>query len=312
MRRVLGDVLATAVLLTVGFAAVGGAMGAVAGPFKPRGEFVDIGGRKLRLVCEGPAGPAPLIVMEAGAFGTAADFGAIQQKLAANSLRSCAYDRAGMGWSDPGPKPRDTLAITSDLEKLLAAKGEAGPFILMGHSMAGIHLRTFAARNPDKVAGIVMIEAAVPAAELGEFERRFLPAFTTIARVGAVAGSVGLTKPLSGRADRVGLPEAAAAEKRHAYGSGRHMRTAANEVINWRRSSQEAAALAPFDPKWPVAVIMAGGRDPASGRADPARHAVHGHIEVVDGSSHNSVLGLTHGDSAVRGVAFVLANLKAP
>lgn len=310
MGRFLGNALAAAALLAVGFVAVGGAMAAVSGPFKPRGEFIDIGGRKMRMVCEGPASATPLVLMEAGAFGTAADFGAIQQKLAAKGLRSCAYDRAGMGWSDPAPLPRDTVAIVGDLEKLLAAKGEDGPYILMGHSMAGLHLHAFAARNADKVAGLVLIEAAIPSTEPGPLEKRFLPIFTTIARIGAAAGTVGLTKPFSGSADRVGLPEAAAAEKRHAYGSGRHMRTAASEVINWRRSSKQAAAMKPLRHEWPVAVIMAGGRTPDSDRAHPARQADHGHIEVVDGSSHNSVLGLTHGDSAVGGVEFVLANLN--
>lgn len=284
-------------------------MGAVAGPLKPRGEFVDLGGRKLRLVCAGPAGAQPLIVLEAGAFGTAADFGAVQQKLAAKGYRSCAYDRAGMGWSDPGPRPRDTLAITADLEALLAAKGEAGPFVLVGHSMAGIHIRAFAGRNPDKVLGLVLVEAGLPAAEPNQLERRFLPIFTTIARVGGVAGTLGLTKPFAGSADRVGLPPDAAAEKRRAYGSGPHMRTAAHEVANWRKSSREAAALPPLDPEWPIAVVLADGMGAGANnpRAEAAKTARHGHLEIVAGASHNSVLGLVHGDAVVRGVEFVLA-----
>jgi len=310
MGRFLGNLAAGVTLLTVAFVTVGGAMAAVAGPFKPRGEFVDIGGRRMRVVCEGPASAAPLIWMEAGAFGTAADFGAIQQKLAAKGLRSCAYDRAGMGWSDPGPGPRTTLRIVDDFEKLLAARGDAGPFILVGHSMAGIHLRTFAGRNPDKVAGLVLIEAAVPAPGPDPMERQFLPAFTTIARIGSVAGSLGLTKPFAGGADRIGLPPEAAAEKRRAYGWGRHMRTAANEVIHWGESRAEAAALPEYNPAWPTAVVMAGGRDPNSSRTKPARLATRGHVEVVDGSSHNSVLGLTYGDAVVRGVEFVLANVN--
>src|SRR5690349_11696349 len=68
---------------------------------KPRGELVDIGGgRRLRLVCEGPKSGQPTVWMEAGAFSGAADFAAIQRKLSAKGLRSCAYDRAGMGYSD--------------------------------------------------------------------------------------------------------------------------------------------------------------------------------------------------------------------
>ena len=107
MRKKL---IGVAVVLIAG----GAAVAAMAAPFTPSGTYVDIGGRKLRLVCAGPPNTAnaaeagrPTVWMEAGAFGLAADFAAIQEKLTAKGIRSCAYDRAGMGWSDPGPRPRD-------------------------------------------------------------------------------------------------------------------------------------------------------------------------------------------------------------
>ena len=108
------------VLVVVAWIAGGAAMVAMAGPFKPSGTYVDIGGRKLRLVCAGPpADPGrPTVWMEAGAFGLAADFAAIQEKLTAKGIRSCAYDRAGLGFSDPGPRPRDSLAIVGGLNLL--------------------------------------------------------------------------------------------------------------------------------------------------------------------------------------------------
>jgi pimeloyl-ACP methyl ester carboxylesterase len=307
----LGKALAVITLVLVASIAAGGAMTAVAGPFHPRGERVDIGGRSLRIVCEGPASDKPLVMMEAGAFGGAADFGAIQQKLAAKGVRSCAYDRAGMGWSDPGPKLRDTLNIVADFEALLKARGVEGPVILMGHSMAGLHLHAFAARNPQKVAGLVLIESAVPSRQPEGFERRFLPTFQRIARVGAVAASVGVMR-LIPRQDRIGLPPHVAAEKARTYSSGRHMRTAANEVVNWRRSSEQGAELAPLDPRWPVAVILAGSRGETidSLRASPARASRAGHFEAVAGAGHNTVLGFTYGDAAVRGVEHVLAHLS--
>ena len=65
-----------------------------------------------------------------------------------NLATQLAYDRAGLGLSDPGPSPRDGLAIAYDLERLLAEAGEAGPYLLVGHSMAGLHTRLFAGRNP--------------------------------------------------------------------------------------------------------------------------------------------------------------------
>src|SRR5258708_36478857 len=165
MRRMLIGLA----LVLIAWIAAGAVMVASAGTFTPAGTYVDIGGRKLRLVCAGPAGPKgigtggkPTVWMEAGAFGLAADWAAIQEKLSAQGIRSCAYDRAGMGWSDPGPEPRDSEAIVGDLEKLIAASGERGPFILMGHSMAGLHTRLLAGRKPGEIAGLGPIDAPTP------------------------------------------------------------------------------------------------------------------------------------------------------
>src|ERR1700722_19101829 len=124
-----------------------------------RGQLAEIGGaRRLRYVLAGPDSSArPLIVLEAGSFGFSADWAAVQQRLAAEGLRSLAYDRAGLGVSDPGPMPRDSNAIAADLEALLGAIDEPGPYLVCGHSMAGMHVRLFAARNAEQVRGLVLV-----------------------------------------------------------------------------------------------------------------------------------------------------------
>lgn len=308
-------------LVLIAWIGAGAIMVACAGTFRPSGTYVDIGGRKLRLVCAGPPTPLqarigekPTVWMEAGAFGLAADWAAIQEKLAAKGLRSCAYDRAGMGWSDPGPKPRDSTAIVGDLEKLIAASGERGPFILMGHSMAGLHTRLFAGRNPDKIAGLVLIEATTPEQIDNPNTGKFLSAFTGISRLAAVSASLGTTLPLYYTAgDRIGLPAQGSAEKRHAYVSGHHARTAENEVVNWPQSAAEARLAPAYDPKWPVAVIVAGGRGLGpewnDARRVPERASRAGWFQAVEGASHTTILGETYGDVAVRGVEHVLAHL---
>lgn len=314
MRRMLARMLIGLFVVIAVWIAAGWAMVATAGPFTPSGRYVDIGGRKLRLVCAGPeASATPTVWMEAGAFGLAADFAAIQEKLTAKGIRSCAYDRAGMGWSDPGPKPRDSEAMVGDLEKLIAASGERGPFILMGHSMAGLNTRLFAGRNPEKVAGLVLIEATTPEQIDNPNTTKFIAAFTGVSRIAAVSASIGTTLPLYWTAgDRIGLPPQGSAEKRHAYVSGRHARTASDEVENWPRSAAQARLAPPYDPKWPVAVIVADrgeGDRPDDARRVPERAATFGTFEAVPGASHTTILGRTYGDSAVRGVEFVLAHL---
>ncbi len=281
----------------------------------PRGEMVDIGGRRLRLVCEGPLSAAPTIWMEAGAFSGAADFAALQQKLTARGLRTCAYDRAGMGYSDPGPTPRDGDAIVADLERLIAASGERGPFVLVGHSMAGLYLRQFAARNPDKVVGLVLLDAVTPELIDQPGAETFVSRMTMVARVSAVAGSLGLTKPLYWRGDRIGLPDHGLAEKRRGFISGRQSRAALAEVLQWRAAALQTLAAGDLDPDWPVAVITAGPQSPERQAWNTVRHAPAarsraGLVDNVDAATHTSLLGATHGERVMAGVEHVLAAAK--
>src|SRR5271154_728342 len=104
MRR-FSRILAGIALAVLAYVAMGGGFGAVARPLKMRGELIDIGGgRRIRLICEGPKGVGPTVLFEAGAFGFSADWGVVQERAVARGWRACSYDRAGMGISDPGPE----------------------------------------------------------------------------------------------------------------------------------------------------------------------------------------------------------------
>lgn len=311
MLKVLGRGFAGVVLFVVAYIGFGGVMSAASAP-RPRGQMVQIEpGRSLRLVCEGPRSARPVVWLEAGAFGFSADFGATQAALVADGWRTCSYDRAGMGYSDPGPGPRDGLAIVSDFEKLVEKSGEPGPYILVGHSMAGLRLREYAGRNPDKIAGLVLVDAATAEAADNPRLQGFIKAFASASRWAARGASIGLYKPLTrtGLGDKIGLPPQASAEKRWAFAYGRHNRTAADEVEMWAQASTQAAAQPPFDPAWPVAVVTAG---PLKGREDwkriqakPARDSRHGLIDNVEAATHNRLLGKDFADHIVKAVAFV-------
>jgi pimeloyl-ACP methyl ester carboxylesterase len=279
---------------------------ATAAHAKPRGEFVDVGGRNLRVVCEGPTAATPSIWLEHGAFGAATDWAAVQQKLAAKGLRSCAYDRAGLGHSDPGPSPRDGNAALADLEALMAAKEDAGPYLLVGHSMAGLHVRRFATAHPDTTLGIVLVDATTPEAIDDPRMRKFIGVFKTVVRTGAVAGTLGLTKPFYYWAERIGLPEDRIAEKRRIWVSGRHARGAAAEGLQWEPAARQALAAGPLPKTMPVAVVTAGERGSDDPRAKSASQSEHGYFENVRTATHTSLLGLTHGDAVVRGIEHVL------
>ena len=77
----------------------------------------------------------------------------------ARDSRVCVYDRAGRGWSDPAASPPDGAQIATDLHTLLDRAHVPGPYVLAGHSFGGLYVRTYAAKYPDEVAGLVLVDS---------------------------------------------------------------------------------------------------------------------------------------------------------
>jgi pimeloyl-ACP methyl ester carboxylesterase len=121
------------------------------------GRLVDIGGRSLNLYCAGSG--SPTVVMDAGA-GTPAFTWKLVEADAVRLTRACWYDRAGYGWSDPAPRARTAADVAEDLHKLLHAAAVPPPYVLVGHSLGGFHVRVFAARYRDEVAGLILVDSA--------------------------------------------------------------------------------------------------------------------------------------------------------
>ena len=282
-------------------------------PLQPRGRFVDIGGRRLHWVEAGPPGAAPLVLLESGSFGFSADWAVVQDRLAALHYRSIAYDRAGLGLSDPGPAPRDGLAIARDLEALLAAIGERGPFVLTGHSMAGLHTHLFAARNPRQVAGLVLVDAISPEGAAHPRVRRYADHYGRLSRLAARVASAGVLKPLSRWGDAIELTAEASRHKRWAFAHGPHNRAASDEVQQWEAAARQGREAGALDPAWPVAVVTAG---PTRGfgwqktlQAAPAKASRAGHVENIAAANHANLLGRRHADAIVAGIAHVCGSL---
>ena len=123
----------------------------------PPGQLVDIGGYRLHLWCTGDGAPA--VILDTGLGGSSADWGFVQPEVA-RFTRVCSYDRAGMGYSDPGPSPRTARRIASELATLLVHGGIAGPVVLVGASIAGLEVRVFASDHPERAAGLVLVDAS--------------------------------------------------------------------------------------------------------------------------------------------------------
>lgn len=113
--------------------------------------------RRLNLLIAGEG--APTVVFAPGLIGTTLDWGRVQHAVA-RGARTVAFDKAGIGFSDPGPMPRTAGAVVEDLRAALKAAGVTPPYVLAGLSQGGLQMRLFAFRYPDDVAGMVMVDSA--------------------------------------------------------------------------------------------------------------------------------------------------------
>jgi pimeloyl-ACP methyl ester carboxylesterase len=125
--------------------------------FPQHGKNVQAGSIKLNLDCSGQGGPT--VVLESGGGMPAFAWFKVQPEVA-KFTRVCSYDRAGYGWSGPGPEPRTSGQIATELRALLATAGERGPYVMVGHSLGGFNVRVFAGRYPDDVSGVVLVDAS--------------------------------------------------------------------------------------------------------------------------------------------------------
>jgi pimeloyl-ACP methyl ester carboxylesterase len=273
--------------------------------------MIDLGGRRLHVVHAGPRSDKPTIVLEHGAFGCASDWGVVQARLAAKGLHSIAYDRAGLGLSDPGPQPRDGRALNADLSTVLDAMGETGPFVLVGHSMGGLMVRLFALTHPSQALGVVLVDAVVPDVMASRQGALAVRAYGRAMRWVGVGARFGLMRPVAAvTGNMIGLEGEAAVEKRRIYGLGSHARWAAEEVGLWPVTSNQAAS-GDYPPDLPIAVVTAGAEERTpwlkSMQAAPALASRFGYVEHVVGAGHASLLGRRFADPIVRGVEHVLA-----
>jgi len=115
-------------------------------------------GRRLNFRCSGEG--SPTVLLEGGYGATSLAWSGVRRHLD-KTYRVCAYDRAGAGFSDPGPLPRDGASIARDLDQGLRAAKISGPFILVGHSAGALYMRLFFERRPKEVAGMVLVDPSV-------------------------------------------------------------------------------------------------------------------------------------------------------
>jgi pimeloyl-ACP methyl ester carboxylesterase len=260
--------------------------------------------RALNFRCAGAGGPT--VLLESGWGATSLAWTKVQA-LVAPRRRICAYDRAGYGYSDPGPLPRDGAAIARDLDAGLRAARIKGPFIVVGHSAGGLYVRLFADRRPGDIVGMVLVDPSV------EYQdRRFAAAFGPGA--GSLSGLQAFTKHCLAAAERGLLPSAdpalapcapaakagepaAAVARRFAEARGTALWTTELAELDtlWTSTSDEVAAGRQRYGDLPLIVLTADGTSAgAPPAARPAGSAFWSglHAEIAARSSRGSERGV--------------------
>jgi pimeloyl-ACP methyl ester carboxylesterase len=158
-RGVLGLVIGLVALAVIGVIYQAFATQIYRRIYPPPGELVDVGGHSLHLNCVGEG--SPTVILESGLGAMSVDWANIQPEVS-DTTRVCAYDRAGTGWSEPGPGPGDPQQIAAELHTLLANAGIDGPYVLVGHSFGGLYVRMYAYQYPNEVEGMVLVDSSHP------------------------------------------------------------------------------------------------------------------------------------------------------
>jgi pimeloyl-ACP methyl ester carboxylesterase len=270
--------------------------------YPPPGEMVDLGGHRLHIDCVGQG--SPTVILESGLGNMSADWANVQPEVA-KTTRVCTYDRAGTGWSEPGPEPRDPRQIAHELHTLLGEAGIDGPYVLVG---------------PHEVEGMVLVDASHP-----DMWTRLPPEVVATLKppnwqVNAMTllTRLGVFRLTDGDMAECGLPARQCKEEQAYFRSTRYRVTWGQEMLAPDRDAQVRATGGLGDR--PLVVLSAGdhGRDFTAGVSGMARiqfertwHNLQSELAglstdsthiVVEGAGH-STLQTDHEDAQVTSAA---------
>lgn len=186
---VAGLVAAVLVLAGVAYQLVG--LARDARRFPPPGQFVDGGGHRLHAVCRGHG--APTVVLESAIAASSLSWARVQPAVAQFSS-VCAYDRAGLAWSDPSSVPRTFARIVDELHAWLTTLDCATPYVLVGHSFGVFVGLTYAARHPQRVAGLVLVDPPSEWTHMDRRQSRMLQGGVLLSRVGSLLARIGVVR----------------------------------------------------------------------------------------------------------------------
>jgi pimeloyl-ACP methyl ester carboxylesterase len=288
------------VIATLLVFAVGGAIATVSaanglGASAQTGRMIDVSGRRLYIECSGTG--SPVVVLQSGLLESSAYWGRIAPAVAA-STTVCAYDRASHGRSDEAGS-QDGIALATDLHTLLERAGVPGPYVLVGHSSGGPYVRVFAARYPDQIAGMVLLDAqpADAFSALPDYPA-FYQNYRRVATLSPSLARIGLLGPILGLPADQSTPAAA--------------RGARDEVFALPAALQQALAFTSLGDR-PLIVVTAGSgqqtgwleaQDRLPGLSTNSSH------RVLPAATHTSIISGVDAEASSQAILDVVSSLR--
>ncbi len=159
--------------------------------FPPPGRLFDVDGHRLHARCVGDG--SPVVLLESGIAASSLSWAAVQHEIA-KFTRVCAYDRAGLAWSDPPSCPRTFDRIVDELSALLAQVALNERYVLVGHSFGSFVVCAYARRHPQRVAGLVLVDPPLEWLSAAPQRLRMLRGARQLSRVGALLAHVGVVR----------------------------------------------------------------------------------------------------------------------
>jgi pimeloyl-ACP methyl ester carboxylesterase len=273
--------------------------------YPPPGQMVDVGGYRLHINCMGTG--SPTVVIESGFGDWSASWSSSVQPQAARTTRVCTYDRAGMGFSEPGPLPRTAARFAEELHTLLQRAEIPGPYVLAGHSSGGFTVRLFAAAYPAEVVGVMLIDSTTP----GQGAQAEAPTSTSWLSIATLPARIGLPRLLAGPLD---LKAGMAPEIGNAYVAKsvtpRSAQTGLDEFVGMSQGAAEAAAVTSLGEVPLIVLSRAPNRDLDWDRkqTDLLRLSSNSQQVFADRSGHN--IQLDQPEAAVNAIVQMVEQVR--
>ena len=253
--------------------------------------MVDIGGLRLHLDVRGHDHGKPTVVLEAGLGSFSPNWHWVQLALA-DELRVVSYDRAGLGWSDPSPEPRDAHTMAVELHTALHLAGITGPYVLAGHSFGGLVVRAFADAYRPEMAGLVLVDASHPdqwARWPVPFAHRLQVLSLTVMAALARVGFFRVANPFG--AVSAGLPEQQVAELSARFAVPQTSAVEAEQMREWERTTRPLLHRAAPLGDLPLAVIGVGVQPMGAATLDALQEELPG---LSTNSARHVIADSTH------------------